>query len=204
MTRVLAITLTLALALGGCSIFQKDDDRPPLAPEPPPQATYLRETGVQPDTPRDSGTAVESALAWSEKYARAVEQLARQQEENHDLLAEKQQLDQKMVALQAELAQTRKELGEANDLLIEVRRANDQWKVNILGYRNEMRQAQQAELEALRKVLRLLGGEVAETADDTASATPDPAATPPAADGQVPATTATTTAPQGETRASSE
>jgi len=211
MTRLLALALALALATGGCSLFHKDDDDvQPIAEQPPPQATYLKETGVRtdPEPQRDPGTAVESALAWSEKYAGAVEQLARQQEANRQLADEKRQLQQQIASLQAELTQTRKELGEANDLLIEVRRANDQWKANVLGYRDEMRSAQQAQLEALRKVLRLLGGEVAA---DAASVPPTPPAEGPAPAASAPATAPTKAAgapsappAQGDARAFSE
>jgi 5-enolpyruvylshikimate-3-phosphate synthase len=34
------------------------------------------------------------------------------------------------------------------------------WKMNILGYRDEMRDAETAQLEALLKILKALGGEV--------------------------------------------
>ena len=72
MRRFASLALVLAVGLGGCSLFQKDDDRAPVQSEPPPQAEYLKETAVQPDAETRSGTAVENALAWSEKYAQAV------------------------------------------------------------------------------------------------------------------------------------
>jgi len=66
---------------------------------------------------------------------------------------------QQIAALEAKLKQTQKELGEANELLIEMLTELNTWKSNILGFRGEMRDAAKAQLEALLKVLEILGGE---------------------------------------------
>jgi hypothetical protein len=212
MRRTASLALVLAVAASGCSLFQRDEDRPPVRPEPDRQAAYLKETAVESEPEPPSGTAVEDALAWSRKYAQAVEQLARQQEANRKLADENRGLERKIVTLEGELAQTQQELKDANDLLIDLRRANEQWKTNVLGYRDEMRQAHTAELEALHKVLRLLGGEVADTsttppADTGTTAGGETATGPadPASAGASTATPATTAAAsEGETGASSE
>jgi len=169
MTRFVSVPLIMAVALGGCSLFQRDEDPASVRPEPTDQAAYLKETAVEPDAKAASDTAVENALAWSEKYARAVEQLARRQEENRKLAEKNRNLQDEIASLQGELDQTRQELTEANDLLIDVRRANEEWKQSVLGYRDEMRKAHGAELEALHKVLRLLGGEVPDSAPTAGS-----------------------------------
>ena len=59
-----------------------------------------------------------------------------------------------------ELEQAKKELAEANDLLIEMRIELNNWKSNIIGFRDEMRDADKYQLEALLKILKVLGGEV--------------------------------------------
>jgi septal ring factor EnvC (AmiA/AmiB activator) len=169
MRRIASLALILAVTVGGCSLFQRDEDPPPLRTEPPRQAAYLKETAVQPEAEEPSSTAVENALAWSEKYAQAVEQLARQQEANSKLADQNRGLETKVAALESDLAKTRQELKDANDLLIDLRRANEEWKANILGYRDELRKAHSAELEALYKVLRLLGGEVTDSTPTAAS-----------------------------------
>lgn len=209
MRRIASLALVLAVGIGGCSLFQRDDDRPAVRPEPSePQAAYLKETAVQPDAETGSGTAVENALAWSEKYAQAVEQLARQQEANQKLADQNRALESKVAAVESDLAKTRQELKDANDLLIDLRRANEDWKANVLGYRDEMRKAHGAEIEALHKVLRLLGGEVTgaepagTTGDDGASAGTDPAAA--SAAGPADASSRTAAASQGDTGASTE
>jgi len=199
MTRFAPIPLILAVALAGCSLFHKDEDRPAFGAEPPEPATYLKETAVQPDEGATSGTAVENALAWSEKYGQAVEQLARQQQENRKLADQNRQLEANTVSLEGELAQTRKELKEANDLLIDVRRANEEWKTSVLGYRNEMRRALQTIIETEIRVVRLLGGEVPDSAPTAGSAdAPAPTA------GKAEAQSETAPASQGDPGASTE
>jgi len=105
-------------------------------------------------------TVVESAIELSEKYARLSEQTSQLREKNKDLINENAMLKKQAASLEAELEQTQKELTEANDLLIEMLTELNNWKNSILGFRNEMREAEKAQLEALLKVLEILGGEI--------------------------------------------
>ncbi len=111
------------------------------------------------DTPLEGRTAVESAIELSEKYARLSDQTIALREENQRLTSDNEALLQQISMLEAKLKQTQKELGEANDLLIEMLTELNNWKTNILGFRGEMREAAKAQLEALLKVLEILGGE---------------------------------------------
>jgi len=111
------------------------------------------------DTPLEGRTAVDSAIELSEKYARLSDQTVALRDENQRLVAENQDLLRQIDDLEAKLQQTQKELGEANDLLIEMLSELNAWKTNILGFRTEMRDAARAQLEALLKVLEVLGGE---------------------------------------------
>ena len=111
------------------------------------------------DDPLEGRTAVESAIELSEKYARLSDQTIALREENQRLTTENEDLLQRITALETKLRQSQKELGEANDLLIEMLTELNNWKTNILGFRGEMREAAKAQLEALLKVLEILGGE---------------------------------------------
>lgn len=111
------------------------------------------------DTPLEGRTAVESAIELSEKYAKLSDQSLALRQENQRLTNENENLRQQITALDAKLTQTQKELTEANDLLIEMLTELNHWKSNILGFRGEMRDAASAQLEALLKVLEILGGE---------------------------------------------
>ncbi len=148
------LALVLAVALSGCTASHS---------QPAAVVTDVpdRESAAKrfQDPPIDGRTAVESAIELSEKYARLSDQAATLRQENQRLTSENEALRQQTTALEAKLRQTQKELGEANDLLIEMLTELNNWKSNILGFRSEMRQAAQAQLEALLKVLEILGGE---------------------------------------------
>ncbi len=105
-------------------------------------------------------TVVESAMELSQKHAKLSEEAAVLRQENRDLTARNQQLKNQVVTLEAQLQQTQRELGEANDLLITMRIELNNWKTDILGFRDEIRDAETAQLEALLKILKVLGGEV--------------------------------------------
>ncbi|GAH66756.1 unnamed protein product [marine sediment metagenome] len=110
-------------------------------------------------------TAVESAIELSEKYAKLSEQAVMLQQKNRDLIAENHRLKTQLTSCQAELNQTQKELTEANDFLIEMRIELNNWKTDILGFRDEMRDAEKTQLETLLKILKILGGEVKAESD---------------------------------------
>ncbi len=105
-------------------------------------------------------TAVESAVQLSEKYAEIYEEAIALREKNQNLIDENSQLKERIGVLEADLKKTQKELTEANDLLIEMRIELNNWKMDVIGFRDEIRQAESAQLEALLKILKILGGEV--------------------------------------------
>ena len=160
MRRIAPVVVFAAMAVAGCQLPQE-----PLAAAPPPaqaEADYLAKTALEGGDEKGADNAVDSALAWSEKYAQAVERLLTAQQQNRQLHEQNRQATAEVAKLQAELAQSRKELTDANAMLIEMRGALENWKRDVLGFRGEIRAAQGAQLEALSKVLKLLGGEVPE------------------------------------------
>jgi len=119
-------------------------------------------------------TVVASAMELSKKHAILSEEAAVLRQENRDLTARNLQLKDQVVTLEAQLQQTQRELSEANDLLITMRIELNNWKTDILGFRDEIRDAETAQLEALLKILKVLGGEVktkSAQAEDTSSTT---------------------------------
>ncbi|MBN2182623.1 MAG: hypothetical protein JW715_11985 [Sedimentisphaerales bacterium] len=103
---------------------------------------------------------VESAIELSEKYARLSEEASVLRQQNKELVAYNQQLSDKVKSFETQLQQTQKELTEANQVLIEMRVELNNWKSDVLGFREEMRDAETAQLEALLKILHVLGGEI--------------------------------------------
>ena len=156
---------------GGCSSSQKAAE---VAVDPVQvekrQNDAIAKRFQQPDP--EGPTVVESAMKLSEEYARLSQEAAVLRQQNQDCIAKNRQLEEQAVSLNAQLQQTQKELKEANSLLIEMRIELNNWKTDILGFRNEMRDAETAQLETLLRILKVLGGQVAEEpveAKDTTS-----------------------------------
>ena len=103
--------------------------------------------------------ATDSALAWSQKYEELLKQQQQQAEKNQAIVTENSDLKQTLSTLQGEMAKTKKELDEANVFLQDMHRELTQWKADVLGYREEMRQVQSAQMEALIRILKVLGAE---------------------------------------------
>jgi chromosome segregation ATPase len=155
--RLVALLLAamLALVVGGCTTTPRE-----AKPDTVTAGAEQGEVTAQrfQDTPLEGRTAAQSAIELSEKYAKLSDQSSNLRQENQRLTTDNESLRQQIASLETKLKQTQKELGEANDLLIEMLTELNNWKSNILGFRGEMRQAAQAQLEALLKVLEILGG----------------------------------------------
>lgn len=134
--------------------------QPPSSPrardtEVTPVVTAERFQGPSTQTP----TTAESMVRLSDKYTVLNDEASSLRENNRTLGTENDVLKQKIVALETDLQQTQTELTEANALLMEILGELNTWKSDVLGFRSEMRQAAQAELEALVQILEVLGAE---------------------------------------------
>jgi len=161
MTRSLA-WMGIGMVLAGCGWYRPAGT---VTAAPPPeasgeQARYLSQMAIRDETTRPSPSGVDVALEWSNKYAQASEKVVELTAKNQELANQNRQLGGQIARLEIELENTRKELSDANTMLIEVRGELEKWKANVLGFRQEMRQAQQVQLEALAKILKLLDGEM--------------------------------------------
>ncbi len=182
----LLIPLSLTVLLSGCSVPQEQVSTisSDAALSGGTGASGDRQGGSVArrfeDAAPQSRTAVESAVALLEKHAELSKQVAELEKKNRGLMAENQQCKDQVTTLETELKQARKELDEANDLLVDMRIELNNWKADVLGFRDEMREAEVAQLEALLRILKILGGEVAavsvqaDGAEDAASTTTSP------------------------------
>jgi septal ring factor EnvC (AmiA/AmiB activator) len=161
-TTGIVLLLVPAFLLTGCSSMPQPV-RPAVAPHliemQQNESVARRFQESNPQTP----SPVESAIQLSERYAKLSEEAASLRQQNKGITTRNQQLNDHIFTLEAQLKQAKKELTEANDLLIEMRIELNTWKSDVLGFRKEMREAQTAQLEALFRILKLLGGQV--TAD---------------------------------------
>jgi chromosome segregation ATPase len=158
---LLLTLLLLILLLSGCQLPQQPVE---VILPPAPDSVKVQQSDSIAKRFEESNpqgpTAVESAIELSEKYAELSKESAQLWQKNQDLIAKNRRLEDRVVSLETKLQQTQRELTEANDLLIEMRIELNNWKSDILGFRGEMRQAEKAQLEALLKILKILGGEV--------------------------------------------
>ena len=139
------IVFILFFLLQGCSTVQN----PEAANVHPDLAELLQSDAVArrfQESAAQNQSAVDSAIELSEKYARLSDEAAVLRQQNENLITHNQQLNEK-------------ELAEANEILIEMRVELNDWKSDVIGFRDEMRNAETAQLEALLKILQVLGGE---------------------------------------------
>jgi len=164
--RCVAATAALAL-LGGCDrmSFGPFEPSAPRAAQPRDrqdgEATYMARSVVDDDGKAAEGGGLDLALEWSKKYAEAAEQLLESRKVNKQLLESNKRLQAQVTGNEDQLRQAQKELAEANEMLVEIGGELRQWKASVLGFRTEMQQAQEAQMEAIKKILVLLGGEMA-------------------------------------------
>jgi chromosome segregation ATPase len=109
-----------------------------------------------------SQTVVQSAVELSEKYSALSEEAANLRQARHELEDENAELKRRIEDLENKLSQCNEELDDANALLMDVLTELNEWKSQILGYRQEMRDSAKAQLRALIKILELMGADVEE------------------------------------------
>ncbi|MBN2272366.1 MAG: hypothetical protein JXN61_17270 [Sedimentisphaerales bacterium] len=148
---------SVALLCAGCTV-----ERPLESLLPTPSGTAAGRAdspGRFQDTDPAQHSAVESAMELSAKYAKLIEEMTALKADNEKLAKENQILKDQLAPCHNNLTQAQNELAEANDLLIEMRIELNNWKSNVLGFRDELRNAENAQLDALVKILEVLGGQ---------------------------------------------
>lgn len=175
------ILLVSLFWMTGCEMFgeqalpapAKDTGTQAKAPMVVGQTNQSLERRFGQDNP-DQMDAVKAAVMWSEKYQQVSLQTEQLREKNMQLVLENERLKQDIIKLGSELQKTQTELAGANELLGQFQQELTRWKSDVLGFRDEIRSAQTAQLTALSKILRLLGAEtVQETQPPAAAATPE-------------------------------
>ena len=142
----------------GCAIQDGPDDLQARPDLPPSWQNDVFAQRFQEATPK-SPTVVESAIELSDKYAKLSEEASSLKQQNQNLTVRNQQLRDQVTDIESRLKQTQKELSEANEVLVEMRVELNNWKTDVLGFREEMRNAQAAQLQALMKIMNVLGGD---------------------------------------------
>lgn len=176
------LVLTAAAFFAGCDRMNMNMMQPqrpsPVAAtpaaEPDRTARYNAPRVNPPVVVREEGseTAVDKALDWAQKYMEVSAKLTASEKENRALTEKSQALQQQLDTSKTQLAAAQKELNEANAMLKDLETRLAKWQENVLGYRQEMRDAQKAQMEGLARVLKLLGDTSAPAASAGAASTP--------------------------------
>ena len=106
---------------------------------------------------------VQMITLWAQRYEELSRQNEQMRKESIAMTEQNSRLQQETTTMRLELDQTRKELEQCNALLQDAHVELSKWKADVLGFREEMRQAQTAQLLALSKILRILGAESIES-----------------------------------------
>jgi|GEM_PF-660000 len=104
-------------------------------------------------------SAIDEALDWAQKYRDATERYSQLVQENKKLAQDNQKLQEQATQLRFEAAQAQGELAKANTMLVEMRGELNKWQSNVLGFRKEMLEAEQTEIVALNRILKIMAGE---------------------------------------------
>src|SRR4030042_2753367 len=164
---ILLVILSLVISLPvGCTLTKEPGKlsiEPISTRQPEPDVKQVSSDAVGNrfrEQTSQSPTSVESAIELSQKYAKLSEEAAFFQQANSDLITKNRLLIDQNTNLKAQLQQSQKELTEANELMVEMRIELNNWQNNILGFRDEIRDAESAQLQALLKILKILGGDI--------------------------------------------
>ena len=155
----LLIVSVLTFLLAGCPIVQEPVEvifKPDSTMQHQGASTQKRFQKAAPS----GKTAIDSLVELSKKNTELFERMTAMQQEDRDMIAENRRLEDRIAVLEPELEQVKKELDEANDLLIDMTTELNNWKIRILGFQEEMRDADTEQLRALLKILQVLGGEI--------------------------------------------
>lgn len=170
-TVLLLVVALVGLALTGCDPNAFVDHPRPYEPihhpassepsvAPPPSGYNITDLGASEPNPEVAGpSGVDIALGWSQKYAEASEKLLVAHQQIDKLKTEKQQLLIAQAEAQNEIEQLKKELNDANAMLITLQNELKRWKSDVLAYRGEIRRTLAEQTEALTQIIVLLGGE---------------------------------------------
>jgi len=165
-TKTLSVMIVsvLTLLFAGCSLTLLFAGCSRIGESINPDSTKQQQSTATPkrfqaSDPQEK-TVVSSAIELSKKCADLSEEKSVLHQKNLELTTENGQLKQKVATLEPQLKQLKKELAEANDLLITMTIELNNWKNDVIGFRNEIRLADKTQLEALLKICEAMGGKV--------------------------------------------
>lgn len=153
----------VVIVLSGCNINVPEE----IVPEPfmgtnnkpNPSDPVPTDNGIRFTSKAVDDRSYDDARDWAVKYKELRLQNQQLEKLNNELATDNKRLMKRFDAMNANLKITEKELSDANEMLIEQRKELDNWKANVLGFRDESNYIHKEQLKALVKILKLLGAE---------------------------------------------
>jgi septal ring factor EnvC (AmiA/AmiB activator) len=149
--------VAVALLSAGCEQVAMKG-RSDLRNDPVAGGSYMNDTAVR-DPETGSRDALTIANDWADKYAKAAKELIAERDRRHELEQENKTLQAQIAQLKKEMGKYQQELQDANAMMVSMKKDLEQWRTNVLGFRQEMMASQAAILESQRKILIFLGAE---------------------------------------------
>ncbi|MCE5326292.1 MAG: hypothetical protein LLG01_07730 [Planctomycetaceae bacterium] len=162
------LILVGAAAAWGCGSMNfpqmqtQRQEAPAATPTGEAQSDYMAKA-ARAESGAGGESAVDTALAWAKKYAEAQMRVATLEQENRTLSDRNRVVTTQLDTAKGQLTTAQRELAEANAMMKDLEARLAKWQESVLGYRQEMREAQKAQMDAMVKVIRLLGGEAPAT-----------------------------------------
>jgi peptidoglycan hydrolase CwlO-like protein len=160
------LVLAAALALTAASCVQVPQvtgkvQPPPLAASPAPRVDPPPAPRMV-TVPGDNGATDlafnGSAPAITETLQKTVDMLLQAKSDNAHLKAALDDAQKELTQKDAQIKELTGQLDVASGDVAKLQDALDKWKSDVLGFRDEMRKANEAEIEVLQQVLTLLKG----------------------------------------------
>jgi flagellar motility protein MotE (MotC chaperone) len=118
--------------------------------------------------------AVRKAIEAFDKYVAEMEENKRLRGEIRQLQEQKRTLDAEIAQLQNQRDQALAELDEANEMMRKLNEENKRWKSDVLGFRKQMLDAQEAQLRGINMILKVMGHQSVPGRRQQEASTPPP------------------------------
>ena len=107
----------------------------------------------------DNESRYEDDRNWAVKNKELKSQNVHLKRLNDELAKDNERLVKRFDAMKVNLETAEKELTDANEMLIEMRKELDGWKTDVLSFRKESNYVHKEQLKALVRIRKLLGAE---------------------------------------------
>ena len=103
--------------------------------------------------------SIDDVIRLKENYESLIQKNAFLANENSELKKKNADLEIQLAKTQSDLESAQNEIAQANEFMTQMNQELIRWKSDVLGYRDENRKIQKAQLEALSKILKVLGAQ---------------------------------------------